>query len=161
MSVRDKQYPRGSISIILIKYLVIKLYYQCIMQKCVHHSILFSKCIKFLSNRYLWYVLCQLERRNDIMSDIWNVSIKIESHTKHKASKANMSQEIITHAPVHINDFRGVRARYVKRTGYRSSDRNAQVKGQQPLWHSFVYLNVWHHNGATIATIVATIATTS
>ena len=24
---------------------------------------------------------------------------------------------IITHAPVHINDFRGVRARYVKRTG--------------------------------------------
>ena len=23
----------------------------------------------------------------------------------------------ITHAPVHINDFRGVRARYVKRTG--------------------------------------------
>ena len=67
---------------------------------------------------------------------------------------------IITHAPVHINDFRGVRARYVKRTGLRSSDRNAQVKGQQPLWHSFVYLNVWHHNGATIATIVATIATT-
>ena len=32
---------------------------------------------------------------------------------------------------------------------------NAQVKGQQPLWHSFVYLNVWHHNGATIATIAA------
>ena len=24
---------------------------------------------------------------------------------------------VITHAPVHINDFRGVRARYVKRTG--------------------------------------------
>ena len=24
---------------------------------------------------------------------------------------------IITHAPVHVNDFRGVRARYVKRTG--------------------------------------------
>ena len=24
---------------------------------------------------------------------------------------------IITHAPVHINDFRGVRARYVKHTG--------------------------------------------
>ena len=24
---------------------------------------------------------------------------------------------IITHAPVHISDFRGVRARYVKRTG--------------------------------------------
>ena len=26
--------------------------------------------------------------------------------------------DIITHAPVHINDLRGVRARYVKRTGY-------------------------------------------
>ena len=38
---------------------------------------------------------------------------------------------------------------------------NAQVKCQQPLWHSFVYRNVWHHNGATIATIVATIATTN
>ena len=25
--------------------------------------------------------------------------------------------DFITHAPVHINDFRGVRARYVKRTG--------------------------------------------
>ena len=62
---------------------------------------------------------------------------------------------------MHINDFRGVRARCVKRTGYRSSDRNAQVKGQQLLWHSFVYLNVCHHNGATIATIVATIVTTS
>ena len=24
---------------------------------------------------------------------------------------------VITHAPVHINDFRGVRARYVKHTG--------------------------------------------
>ena len=39
--------------------------------------------------------------------------------------------------------------------------KNPQVKVQQPLWHSFVYLNVWHHNGATIATIVATMATTS
>ena len=68
---------------------------------------------------------------------------------------------IITHAPMHFNDFRGVHARYVKRTGLRSSDRNAQVKGQQPLWHSFVYVNVWHHNGVSIATIVATIATTS
>ena len=58
---------------------------------------------------------------------------------------------IITHAPVYINDYRGVRA----------CMWNAQVKGQQPLWHSFVYLNVWHHNGATIATIAATIATTS
>ena len=49
---------------------------------------------------------------------------------------------------------------------------NAQVKGQVTETHrlkvnshcdtySFVYLNVWHHNGATIATIVATIATTS
>ena len=29
----------------------------------------------------------------------------------------NMNKLFITHAPVHINDFRGVRARYVKRTG--------------------------------------------
>ena len=38
---------------------------------------------------------------------------------------------------------------------------DTQVKGQEPLWHSFVYLNVWHHNGAAVATIVATMATTS
>ena len=69
-----------------------------------------------------------------------------------------IAKHVITQAPVHINDFRGVRARYVKRTAQRSSDRNAQVKGQQPLWHRFVYLNVWHYNDATI---VATIATTS
>ena len=31
---------------------------------------------------------------------------------------ANMQINLfITHAPVHINDFRGVRARYVERTG--------------------------------------------
>ena len=30
---------------------------------------------------------------------------------------------------------------YVKCTGWRSSDRNAQVKGQQPLWHSFANFN--------------------
>ena len=29
----------------------------------------------------------------------------------------HMCTNFITHAPVHINDFRGVRARYVKRTG--------------------------------------------
>ena len=32
------------------------------------------------------------------------------------------------------------------------SDTNAQVEGQQPLWDSFVYLSVWHHNGTTIVT---------
>ena len=64
----------------------------------------------------------------------------------------HQSNIIITHAPVCISDFRGVRVRYVKHTGQRLSDGNAQVKGQQPLLHSFVYLSVWHHNGATMAT---------
>ena len=41
----------------------------------------------------------------------------------------NMVSSSITYAPVHINDFRSVRARYVKRTCWRSSDRNAQVNG--------------------------------
>ena len=57
-----------------------------------------------------------------------------------------------SNVPVHINDFRGVRTKYVKLTGWMSSDRNAQVKGPRPLWQSFVYLSVWHHNVATIAT---------
>ena len=33
------------------------------------------------------------------------------------ATRKTAIYSIITHAPVHINDFRGVRARYVKRTG--------------------------------------------
>ena len=35
----------------------------------------------------------------------------------HNGHRAMTFMYVITHAPVHINDFRGVRARYVKRTG--------------------------------------------
>ena len=62
---------------------------------------------------------------------------------------------IITLVSLHINDFMGCMQR----------KWNAQVKGQvtymrrskvkthrQPLWHSLLYSNVWHDNGATTAT---------
>ena len=44
-------------------------------------------------------------------SDTTLVCFIVNEHT------TKCSHYIITHAPVHINDFRGVRARYVKRTG--------------------------------------------
>ena len=69
---------------------------------------------------------------------------------------------LLSHTPLCISMISGVCVQGMWNAQVKGQvNRNAQVKGQQPLWHSFVYLNVWHHNGATIATIVATIATTS
>ena len=73
-------------------------------------------------------------------------------------------QKLLSHMPLCISMISGV---CVQGTW------NAQLKGQvtethslkvNGYWHSFVYLSVWHHNGATIVTsrpLVATIATTS
>ena len=60
----------------------------------------------------------------------WYQGTKIQV-PMHNNTGIHLRSVFITHATVHIIDFRGVRARYVKRTGQRSSDRNARVKGQQ------------------------------
>ena len=44
-------------------------------------------------------------------------SVKTSSNVRRDLCGIEMIQLFITHAPVYINDFRGVRARYVKRTG--------------------------------------------
>ena len=53
--------------------------------------------------------------------DVWTyieiiLHIKWNIHCEFVAMRP-LDKLIITHAHVHINDFRGVRARYVKRTG--------------------------------------------
>ena len=52
---------------------------------------------------------------NIMYTDILLFSVVVASYCYKLA--CSMFHNIITHAPVHINDFRGVRARYVKRTG--------------------------------------------
>ena len=53
------------------------------------------------------------------MTDWKDYSKFIEQANEHTIDdkQIKMFTRFITHAPVHINDFRGVRARYVKRTG--------------------------------------------
>ena len=49
-----------------------------------------------------------------LYKQLYIVIADIEAHNR---LHIVMTDTIITHDPVHINDFRGVRARYVKRTG--------------------------------------------
>ena len=68
-------------------------------------------------NYYGFYVMiAELDERTVVINTAYDLlHLSILTHVEYGFSV--LVEVIITHAPVHINDFRGVRARYVKRTG--------------------------------------------
>ena len=107
---------------------------------------------------FLGYIVAVLSCMNYSFGSIYSNSFQLNECCQslriniHAVCLCRPSMTIIIHTSVYINDFKSVRPRYVKRTGSRSTDRNAPVKGQHPLWHSFVYRSACHHNGPTITT---------
>ena len=71
-----------------------------------------SECYEF---SYVWISIVNYHIFN---MTAWGKSSACNSTISDDAVMGSVGfRWIITHAPVHINDFRGVRARYVKRTG--------------------------------------------
>ena len=75
---------------------------------------------------------------------LWNFKItrdkKLKYEMMHKAWSSIVT-DLLSHTPLCISMISGV---------FVQGMWNAQVKGPQPLWRSFVYLNVWHHNGVNV-----------
>ena len=98
----------------------------------------------YLNMNYVIYIIYILKEKEIEITSSERQSANM-LHVKNDDSASTVLQPcyalyklVLTHAPLHISDFKGVHARYVKRTGLRPSVRNAQVKGWQPLRHSFV-----------------------
>ena len=61
-------------------------------------------------------IIADLDERTVVINTAYDLlHLLILTHFEYGFSV--LLEVIIAHAPVHINDFRGVRARYVKRTG--------------------------------------------